>query len=110
MVPIPEGVERDDGEPDDDNLYGPRDVDGGVGGASFERGECPSTSAGTSLGGLEGDSASGGGDSRKQAEEEELEDPTSRPNDIEREIVELTKRLEEKQLAKKIASESVSKH
>lgn len=138
MVPIPEGVERCEGEPDDDGGIGvaPRDAEGGVGGASFlnwtgnraglERGGAlgyPLTSAGVGSGvgvgadfngsggmGKANGNGNGKGKERLTPVDVDADDgvgveESRRQDEIEREIVEMTRRFERKQMAKKMQSE-----
>ncbi|TVY94123.1 hypothetical protein LAWI1_G000498 [Lachnellula willkommii] len=137
MVPIPEGVERSEGEPDDDDGIGvaPRDAEGGVGGASFLSwtagraglggGEYPLTSAGVGSGvgvgvgaGLNGSGgmgkANGNGNGKGKEKLAAVDadvgvgvgvEESPRQGEIEREIVEMTRRFERKQMAKKMQSE-----
>jgi len=123
MVPIPEGVERSEGEPDDDDgITAPMDRDGGVGGASFERwtgnqaglgGPTTNATFGVDLNGSASGSMSGcktGSGSKVKGEERDGDVGDSpRQSEIEREIVELTRRFERKQLARKMQSET-NKH
>ncbi|TVY24630.1 hypothetical protein LHYA1_G006402 [Lachnellula hyalina] len=136
MVPIPEGVERSDGEPDDDDGLGvgvvPRDKDGGVGGASTliqwtgnraglerEWGGEGGGMMGREVGGA-GDGSGSGSGSRGKGKGKETEkiadvdwnvnvgagvEESQRQGEIEREIVEMTRRFERKQMAKKMQSE-----
>jgi hypothetical protein len=120
MVPIPEGVERSEGEPDDDDgITAPMDADGGVGGASFQI--CTGNRAGFggpavgvdvsgSVGGRGSGSKTGSGSKGKGKEREVDVEDSPRQSEIEREIVELTRRFERKQLARKMQNETNVNH
>jgi hypothetical protein len=101
MVPIPEGVERHEGEPPDDGPGTPKDAEGGVGGASVN----VIWNGGEKSLGRDGDGRgfyACGSPSKGKGKEIERE----RTGDVERDIMMLTKRLEEKQEARRKASEA----
>jgi len=105
MVPIPEGVERHEGEPPDDEQPGtPRDADGGVGGGSVWTGGVTGLGNGNG-GGFYACGSPSEGKGKGKGKEVEREAPI-RASDVEKEIMLMTRRLEEKQLARKKASEA----
>lgn len=104
---------RWDGEPSDDDVHGPRDDEGGVGGGGkgkrTRRMSGTTASGSRSVLGVEGTEGTGskavGAAAEKKREGFGLEVDTLAQSDVEREIVEMTRRFERKQLARRMEVE-----